>query len=88
VQQFMKALFKGSAGMSTPAIYAGGMNEKIRVIRRRELFEQQSRLEGLAVQGAETAHHPKVLFSAKCMGERVRRRLARQALGNQFQEPV
>src|ERR1039457_442993 len=64
------------------------MDEGIRTIRRRELFEQQSGIKGLAVQGAETAHDPDDIFSGKCMGGRARVWLARQALGNQFQEPA
>jgi hypothetical protein len=64
------------------------MDEGIRTIRRRELFEQQSGIEGFAVQGAKTAHDPDDIFSAKSMGDRVRFGFSRQAPGNQFQEPT
>jgi len=64
------------------------MDEGIRAIRRRELFEQQSGIEWFAVQGTEAAHRPDDIFSGKGMGGRVRYRFARQALGSEFQEPA
>jgi len=67
----MTALFKVQAGISIPKNYAGGMNKRIRVIRQRDLFDQQSCIQELAV-GAETAHRAKDFFSTKGMGRRVR----------------
>jgi hypothetical protein len=39
------------------------MDEGIRGVRRRELFDQQFGIEGLAVQGAKAAHGPDDVFN-------------------------
>ena len=74
------------AALDAEAQRTGGMDKRIRTIWRRELFEQQPGIKRLAVKGAETAHDPEDIFSAKGMSRRVRYGLARQALGNQFKK--
>lgn len=76
------------ATLDAEAQRTGGVDKGIGTIGRRELLEQQSGIEGLAVQGAEAAHGPDNIFSGKYMGGRAPYRLARQALGNEFQEPA
>ncbi|MCK9202329.1 MAG: hypothetical protein M0P42_14450 [Gallionella sp.] len=89
-RQIELAQFAASAiaALDAEAQCTGGMDEGVRTIRRRELFEQQSGVKGLAVQGTEAAHGPDDIFSGKGMGGRVRLGCVRQVPGSEFQEPA
>jgi hypothetical protein len=61
----------------TKAEGAGGVDEGVGAIRRRELLDQQVAVEGLAVQGAEAAHRPDDVVDGKYMLRRARSRSPR-----------